>query len=185
MSIRQIYGFCIFSAILLILSLILLVMLQFPDIWERVPMQWWIHLAIIVIIAIVFWQFRKLLDIAPYRRLGFFNGLPVWLLGLVVIIVLIVIPIWLPYVFYMKETPTGESIYRKHIFEYEGKYYIRLNKEPSIEISRSEYFTEEREIHKFFVSMWLFVSCIALILWQYLWRWKMFIEENNQLTKDI
>lgn len=157
-------------------------MLQFPDIWERVPFQWWIHVSIIVIIAIVFWQFRKLLEIAPYRRLGFFNGLPFWFIGLGIFVVLIIVPIWVPFVFYMRETPTGELIYREQIFESEEKYYIRFNKEPSIEISRSEYLTEERKGYKFFASMWLFVSYFALVLWQYLWRWKRYAIENTKLS---
>lgn len=102
--------------------------------------------------------------------------------GLGVIIVLIIVPIWIPYVFSMRETPTGELVYREQIFEFEEKYYIRFNKEPSIEISRSEYLAEERKGYKFFVSMWLFVSYLTLVLWQYIWRWKRYAIEDANLS---
>ena len=171
--------FSILSALLLIVSLTLLALLQFPDRWERVPFQWWVHIAIILVAFIGFWYQKRLQKKSQDLRFGFFRGLPVWLIVLGLLVVFVVAPIWSKSTFDLGKTTSGESVRKKNFFKSEGKYYLRLNNNLPIEISRKEYLAEERNFRVFFARGWILFAYIDLVFWQYLWRRARTIEKDG------
>jgi hypothetical protein len=177
--VRHALIFSILSALLLILSLALLALLQFPDRWEGIPFQWWIHIAILLVAFVGFWYQKRLRKNSPGSRFGFFRGLPVWLIALGLIVVFVVAPFWSKSIFDLGKTANGEAVHDKNFFESEGKYYLRLNSNPPIEISRKDYLAEVQNFKKLFACVWVLFSYIVLTFWQYLWRRTRAIENDG------
>lgn len=167
------------SGFLLAVSLVLFGLLQFPDRWERLPFQWWIHLAVIGVAAFGFWELKRLRKVAPVSSLRFFRGFPLWLIPLGLLVLALVAPMWSPSAFDMGRMANGERIYKKNWFEDNGKYFVRLNSRYVREVSRQEYFGLERDAHQAFARGWILFSYLSLALWHYLWRRRRALENTG------
>jgi energy-coupling factor transporter transmembrane protein EcfT len=165
------------SAALFVGSLLVFALLQFPDRWEVVPFQWWLHVALLLVLFLGFWQLHRLRKVRADQPFGFLRGFPLWLIPLGLVAVAVAVPIWSPSRFDLGTTPQGERVHRKSTFEQDGKYFVRLNDKYVHEISRDEYLAFDREGQESFARGWVLGSYLAMAFWHYLWRRRRALEK--------
>ncbi|NBQ68324.1 MAG: hypothetical protein EBU46_05620, partial [Nitrosomonadaceae bacterium] len=66
--------------------------------------------------------------------------------------------------------PDGTAIHSKNWSESNGKYWLSMNKQPAIEITKLQYQQLQRESHAFFALVWLLLSYIITLEWHYVAR---------------
>jgi len=154
------------SSILLLLSIGTLIAIRTPEL-SWLPFQWWIHVALIFIFAYGLWRLKKSSAVAIT---SFFKGFPVWLLVLAIPAVISITSVMPPNNFDFGKTPEGQVIHRKSWFEERGRFYLRINNGPAVEISNTEYRSLQLSAFEFFASIWVIFSYASLVLWQYVWR---------------
>jgi hypothetical protein len=136
---------------------------------EFFPLLFWIHIAII---ALGIWgtlRIRKLKSSWPEVARALFP-LPSKLVILGVAAAALAVHSGRNLHFDMGTMPDGTAVHSKNWSESGGKYWLSLNKQQPIEITKVRYQELQRESYVFFALFWVHFSYIIVLQWHYVAR---------------
>ena len=164
------------SALLLIASLAVLGMLQFPQRWPVIPFQWWIHLGILALLFLGFRELAKLRKAGTGQPFRLRNGISWWAAPVAIIVVVVAAPFWGPSSFDLGTMPDGSPVHSKTTYTENGKHFQKLNNSYVRELSTEEFQASERDAQEMFSRVWVLFSAVALLFWHYLGRRREHVE---------
>jgi hypothetical protein len=136
---------------------------------EFFPVFFWIHIAIIVLGIWATFRIRKIKSSWP-EVAGALFPLPSKLVVLGVAAAAVALHSGKSLRFDMGTMPDGTVVHSKDWSERDGRYWLSLNNQQPVEITKVRYQELQRESYVFFALFWVLFSYIIVLEWHYVAR---------------
>jgi hypothetical protein len=157
------------SVAVLCFSAVANVLVSLPAATEFFPLLFWIHIAIIALGIWAVLRIRKLKSTwADVWECVILLPKALVILGIAVVVIATFSVRNIN--FDLGKLPDGTSVSTKNWSERNGKYWLSLNKQPEVEIDKSQYRELQRQSYAFFALGWLLFSYIIVLQWHYITR---------------
>ena len=143
--------------------------LALPNAVAIFPLFFFIHIAIVGLGIWVLLRIRKLKS-SWTDVFGAFRPIPKWLMLTGVMVATVAVLSSRGITIDLGTLPDGTSIHSKNWHMDDEKYWLSLNRQPAVEISKTEYEALQRESYAAFAIGWLVFSYLILVQWYYVHR---------------
>ncbi|MBC3917316.1 hypothetical protein H8L32_07505 [Undibacterium sp. CY18W] len=126
------------------------------------------HVSLFLLGAYEIWLIRKFKKEGLLKSFKYLLELPKILLAALVVTIILLLPTFLRNPYDFGALPDGTIIYQKFLFEENGKYYSKLNKLQSIEITKDNYCKEQNRFFEVFASFWILAGYFELVAGYYI-----------------
>jgi hypothetical protein len=159
----------LFSAGLLLLSLLIRVLLEWPPFVQYFIHFMWMHVAVVILGFYGFWVLHNARSSHVGGFWTFVRGFPLWLAALAVPVTFAIAPMrdLMPAAASLGTTPDGKPVGHKSWVQEGDRHFVVLNRTIKVEISAAQYIEEHRQGYALFSSAWIFFSYLMLVIWHY------------------
>lgn len=156
------------SIVLLAISFIVLVIFRMRAAGNWASYLMFIHLALILLGGYEIWLINRLKSSGFIHSFKLIFRLPKKLFVTFIVILLVVMPTLLQAPLNFGVTKDGTAVYEKLWFEESGKYYLKLNRMQSVEITKGQYRDAQNRLYEIFACFWILFSYVELVLSYYI-----------------